>query len=280
MGVVNQEISKNCNIYLHGDTHLGSMAASMHSIQAMIEDIKKDKNAYWIHMGDWIEAIAVDDKRFAYEGTKVYPPLKQVEEVIELYKPIASKGLLGLTGNHELALSKMGDLGKLICKGLSIPYGYYSCVLQCKINKKLAFKMLLTHGYGTIRSNSKDKIQQRANQLANLKRKLEEKAADCLIMAMGHTHQLLKQDPIEDILQITSNDTKLEQSYLEKNKGTDKYMREYSRWYVNTGSFLKTYVPGIITYSEKAGYNPVTLGYAIVEVRNGEVENVKLKKIM
>jgi len=281
MNLTTAEIKPDCDIYLPGDTHFGSTASSEHSVLDMIERIKKNKSAYWIHMGDWIEAIMVDDKRFNYKTTKTPVPLQQADEAIEIFRPIADKCILGLTGNHELTLEKYGNLAEYICKNLKTFYGGYSAVITFTIKKKQVFKMFLAHGIGgPLRSNSKDSLQAKANKLAALKLRMAKKLADCLVMAMGHTHQLLCVEPEPENLIITSDSKKLKQQYLSHFTGTESYIPEFSRWYINTGSFLRTYVIGETTYSERAGYDPIVLGYPIIRVRKGRVVKVDLETIV
>jgi hypothetical protein len=44
---------------------------------------------------------------------------------------------------------------------------------------------------------------------------------------------------------------------------------------VNTGSFLRSYVPFETTYAERAGYDPLPLGCAKVIIRDGEIVDVE-----
>ena len=53
-----------------------------------------------------------------------------------------------------------------------------------------------------------------------------------------------------------------------------KYIEPNNRIYVNTGSFYKLYEYGISGYAERAGYDPIELGFTIAKVRNGKLIGV------
>jgi len=276
MELLTSEIPLNCDIALHGDTHVG---ASMYH-HAGVNKLKKwllakKDSRFFVHMGDAIEAITVDDKRFDFASTEEPVPLNQVKKVVEIYKPVAGQCLAWLKGNHEDTLKKFGDLSELMAENLNVPYGTWTCKLKLTNNKKQICKLFLSHGFrGRIVSNAKDHEQQQANMKASLKRKLEKKAADCLVLGMGHTHLLLVCNPAEKLIMLDDGEN-IVQQYLGAGDGTASYIEPDRRWYLNTGSFLKLYQVGIDGYAERAGYDPVELGYVIIRIRDGKVEGVE-----
>jgi hypothetical protein len=137
--------------------------------------------------------------------------------------------------------------------------------------------MFLTHGYGSINSSADDGVRRKANMRLSLKRKLKDKAGDCILMGMAHTHKLIVSKP-EETLYLTDNGKQIKQNYT-ASKHTDGYIHPDHRWYVNTGSFYRLYgKDGISGYAERAGYDPVELGYILIKVRNREI--IAVEKVL
>jgi hypothetical protein len=148
-------------------------------------------------------------------------------------------------------------------------------------NDQLLFKFLVAHGARTMPKGAKDPIQREANQLAWLKRQLDGTGvSDCVVMAMGHTHQLKKQDPtVDNELLITSSEYDLHQHTRPEQKQNLNYIAPERRWYVNTGSFRKLYAkPGsmVFDYAEIGMLQPTKLGWSEVNVYDGEVAGITL----
>ena len=101
-----KEIPLDCEIVLISDTHIGSKKAHITGIQRAVDFVEKKPNRFWIHLGDWIEAITTDDKRYETETTEQPIPDLQAKEAIEIFEPIAGQGICGLLGNHERKLSR------------------------------------------------------------------------------------------------------------------------------------------------------------------------------
>ena len=114
--------------------------------------------------------------------------------------------------------------------------------------------------------------RRKANRELSLKSKFTEKFGDCLLNSMGHTHQLIVVRPIPQPYMATV-DNGLKMKYTKPTK-TDGFIDPDHRWYVNTGSFYRAYKDGVSSYVEKAGYNPVELGFAVVRVRGGNIEDI------
>lgn len=100
-------------IYFLGDIHEGS---ANHQAKALEKAVKiiAEENAYWIGLGDYVDAINHHDPRFnPLEISKEYGirdlsdlPRCQCQHVAEKLKPIAGKCLGLLSGNHEDALRR------------------------------------------------------------------------------------------------------------------------------------------------------------------------------
>ena len=244
-------------------------------IQRIIDYIKSGENRYWVHMGDWIEAIKTDDPRYDADTTQQSTPLKQAQDAIDIFRPIADRGICGLLGNHELKLHRYGNLSKLICEGIGIPYGTYASRVVFKADKKDIFKAFLWHGptKGQISSNAKDWEQRQANMRAALKMKLKYKMSDCAIMLMGHVHKLIVVEPTKQLF-IRDGKDGVRHDYL-SGKQTGDYIDPDLRWYGATGAFLKLYHDGVSGYAEIAGYDPVELGCLKIVIQGGIIREIE-----
>ena len=97
-----------------GDIHIGAAGCDEDLLRDTVKFIKSKRNAYWIGMGDYIDAINMSDPRF--DAKTLAPWIKmvnladlagaQLERFIEILSPIADKCLCMLTGNHEDVIKK------------------------------------------------------------------------------------------------------------------------------------------------------------------------------
>lgn len=265
------------------DFHLGSPNCAEESLQEVISEIADTKDRFLIFKGDAIEAILPNDKRYLHSAVKqgLQSPKQQADRVIDMFKPIKHRILAWGIGNHELKLWNTMDFGKYIADSLGAPYGAYNYKLHIfDRHRKLMFKTYHTHGMGAITSGAKDQIQYDANRRAGLKHKLAKSGhADVIYMSRGHDHQLIVVNPTcEDQLYLTDDGRGIHQHYRVSPAQNADYIPPDSRWYATTGSFRKLYSkPGsyAIDYGEVVGYAPSEIGYALVEVNDKQITNVK-----
>lgn len=273
MHLSTKEVPSNFELILLGDSHEGTILQHRDGLMETIDYIGSKRNVFWCHMGDEVEAIMVDDKRYDPETVSEPVPMRQRDNVIRDFRPIRNKCLFWLWGNHPQKLYRFGNITLDICRTLGIEYGTWTTKISLKDKHGLMFKGFFCHGVrGAMRSNAKDYEQRQANLKAALKQKLKEKAADCVLMGMGHTHLLLKVDPAPK-LYMTDDGKKVKQRYLTPGSN-EQYIDPDRRWYVNTGSFLKTYGDEVSGYGEIAGYDPVELGYVKVKVNDRAITSV------
>ena len=280
MEFVKRYVPANFNIFYFGDIHIGTLLHNATGFRKFIDLAKSPYDGVshnvLIGMGDYIEAIDHSDKRFDVRSVdlgKIRPDM-QIDHFQELVEPIKSKIVVLLDGNHEYKLIKYFPYVQRMCTKLQVPYGTFSSVVSFfwrpkKGPEQLLFKTYVTHGNGSIKTTADDPERQEANLNLSLKRKLKHKAGDCVIMAMGHTHKLLVVRP-KKTLYLTSNGERLKQNYTGSNQ-SDEYIPADMRWYLNTGSFLRTYMRGISGYAERAMYDPAVLGCTVAKIRNTKV---------
>ena len=271
MKLLTATVRDNCDISLHGDAHEGNALTSRSGLESVIAWIAAKSNRYFVNMGDELEGITTDDKRYQADTTTEPIPMRQTRAVIERYTSIRKRGLAWLGGNHNFTLHRFGNLTEHIAQELGIPYGTWSCKLLLRDGRGPIAKLYLTHGFrGTITSNAKDFEQREANMKASLKMRLVNKASDCIVMSMGHSHKLMVVEPAQRLI-LTDDGRQLIQHYLGPGNGLDDYIEPDRRWYCNTGSFLRTFALEMDGYAERAGYDPVELGHVVVEIRDRAV---------
>lgn len=101
-----------------GDVHIGHVAADESAFAARVAKIADDPSAYWVGMGDHIDAVGLRDPRFA-PGEMARWAFKpehmrdlvtaQRDRFLELTRPIHHKCLAMLYGNHERTIHKYAE---------------------------------------------------------------------------------------------------------------------------------------------------------------------------
>ena len=276
MQLFTHALPQKFNLYLASDFHVGCVLTDYDRIGQLVDMVRSKPSNRLIVLGDLAESIAVDDKRFDEETVDktLITPMRQYERVTDILRPVAKQILYINDGNHDYKLSKyINFIRDVVCKQLEVPYGTYSSKLTVTDSKgKTRFKLFTTHGYGNVSSHADDPIRRKSNMKLSLKRKLAAKAADCVLMAMGHTHKLVISRP-ERSLYLTDSGEYIKQHYTQTAQER-AYIPDHLRWYVNTGSFLKLFALGCSGYAERFGYDPVELGAVQIEI-DGGIQDVK-----
>jgi len=102
------------NLIPIGDIHLGAAACDEQLLDTVVQRIADDDHAVWVGMGDYCEFINLRDPRFNmatladWVGRAELVDLAgaQVDRFVAKVRPIASKCLGLIAGNHEAALHK------------------------------------------------------------------------------------------------------------------------------------------------------------------------------
>jgi hypothetical protein len=282
------KMPESYELILFGDEQRGNLAFSRDGLNQCLSYILDKPNRFAIHMGDSCDSFYIDDKRYDPYTVKD-TPIKQVTEFINDMTPLVKENrlLTCLIGNHEYALlKKAGDITAYACDELAkigsdvfFGYGTYSSKIEFYDSKGLQFKTFVTHGRKGINSVSPDPVRKKAQMLFTLKRHLENMFGDTLLMAKAHAHKVLVLKP-EPTLYLTTENGKIKQHYTKAGISTrDLYIPPENRFYACTGSFLKTMIEGVSTYSEMSEYPPVEIGYVKAIVENRELVDVQEVKI-
>jgi len=289
MEIVRHKLPRDFTLLLTSDYHFGNVNCHKELLQEMVASVKDRKRkkikAYLTNLGDNLDSIAPDDKRYKHASVDfqsgLMTPKAQANAVVELLSPIKDYVLAIGEGNHEAKLWNIESFGQTIADDLGVPFGGYNYILQClDPDGKLMFKVFCSHGSGRLPKGAKDPIQRQANRKAHLKRKLDATGfSDCALFCMGHTHQLVTVKPtIYDELLLTTSASGIKAHTRPTLSQNASYIPPERRWYANTGGFLKLYSPPgskVFGYAEIALMEPTKLGWAEVDVRDGQIVDIR-----
>jgi hypothetical protein len=257
--------------------HEGSIMCHYQGIEKAIDYVAEKPNRYMIKLGDSIEAVCTDDKRYNQPEAGMREqeepvPLLQAKGVIKRYLPIKKKIITVLLGNHERFLRKFGNLAKYIADELDVPYGTETCRIILNYKDKPLFNIQAMHGNRIFKSNAKDFEQREANKKAALKLYLQNQMGDCAIQLCGHAHWIGIVPPAKRLYFVDGVDG-VQQQYLQKQTLSSGYIDHDRRWYACCGSARKSRLDGYDDYAQN--YEPNELGFVKIIVDNGEIVNLE-----
>lgn len=271
-----RNLSKNCDIYVVSDTHIGSVLAYDKGRKELYKKILLTKNTYLIHLGDICEAIAIDDKRYDPKVTKGNPA-SQYQQVEEELKPLADKGKIICInqGTHDYRWVQIfGDPVESLCRKLKVKYGTFACKIRLEDSRgNLLFKIYATHGKKLVYSTTHDPIRRLANEAYQLKNHLYPIVGDCLVMMKAHIHKLIIQPPIPTL--YLTDDGEDEVAKWTGQGSDDVYIHPDHRWYVATGSLVKSRGIGFSSFAERYELPPSDLGFPKLEIRKKKLIDIK-----
>lgn len=274
MESLNQQVSKDFNLWGVSDIHIGSIFCVEEKFKEIVKEIEDDPIGLVYLNGDLIQGFTKNHKNWEHTGLVdgLELPIEQADHIVNLLRPIKDKIIAVGMGNHELPAQKSaGNITKSnICDKLEVPYGGYSSVVTFKNKRKFLFNAYFHHGFGSINSKNKDpKKRREANENALVNKMVEVGESDCAFMSMGHTHKIIVVKPEVDLL-LTHKDNKTKQLYnaYDFETQTSDVIPINKRWYGNSGCFEINKLEGVNGYAEMAGYAPSVLGCLRLEVRD------------
>lgn len=265
--------SDEFTIYLLSDVHLGARACDERLFQETIDKIARGTNTFWIGLGDFLDAIHRHDKRHREDTLADWlrgqgPIITlQRDRLIDMLKPIGHRCLAYLIGNHENSVEEDCSVDAYldvingiaphadIRMGMSgfLTLRFQRCAEEDRKGGTWTLPMYLHHGAGggEMMSGSALKLERMAETYS------------ALVYAMGHTHRrVCFPSPVV---------------YADR---SGKIVAE-TRFYINTGSFLKSALPDAVTYPERFGKKPLALGCVQLLVRPGcEVKQEKVRVLL
>lgn len=278
MQLVTKVVPRDFNLFLAGDEHEGTLSQHTKGINKMLSMLLKPyakvTENRLVHHGDPIEAITLDDKR--YDPTlNDKSVLDQIKAIQDRYLPYNDLIITILSGNHDLKLSNVGNINKVICNKIGVIPGTYTAIITYVDPKgKVLFKHFATHGRKSISSTADDPVRRKTNLNLILKRLLKNKCGDCILQSRGHSHLLTVCEP-DRSMYLTATKSEIKSMYIIPPGFTGDYIHPDLRWYVSAGSFYRAYpVLGQTSYVEFFDYDPIECGFAIAQVRDGEIKQI------
>jgi hypothetical protein len=254
--------SDTFNLFALGDVHVGNIGFAKDKFERTIRSIRDDPRALVILMGDLADAIVPTDPRF--DARTIHPDflgriqdiaVAEYEYLERTLEPIKEKVIVCLAGNHEETIRKRHylDLTNDLCRRLQFPYGEYCAAVALtfergRSKKAERFIVFAHHGAGGGASTG--------GRITKLEKLPESVLAQ--IFLMGHFHEQLFD--VKPVMQFNFDKR-------DPDTGKKGVVEELPRIFLFTGSFLKSYVNGVCTYSERAMYRPNSLGCVRVRIK-------------
>jgi len=248
---------KKTHIYFIGDLHIGNVNFDRESFKRLIKRISDEEDSYIVGMGDYLECININDKRFDPSSIdKTYKindlsdfVMIQARDFITLMQPVKHKILTLVSGNHESKFTHVYnvDIFSYICNQLNVTdkinnIGILALHLWLSSNgTKKVLSLYLNHGDG---GNGK-----REGYPLNILHDVF-RWSNCDINIMGHIHQL-----VEDHKMFNGVNT------------TTYKFQQTKKLYGVSGTFLKTYVQGNQNYFEHKGRFDSTIGCLRLDIQ-------------
>ncbi len=233
-----------------GDFHVGNLGFDEEKFLRHIDLIKNMKNADVIVMGDIIDAISHDDKRYQYnEMDKRFDGVEDtLYYVIDKLRPIKDKIIGIIEGNHEGKLSIRNEFNytKFVANELDAFWCHESLFLNYKLDK-INMPILAIHPYsgGTTIGGQVNKVMKFINAFE----------VPPIITLAGHFHSL-------DVLTF------------ERFKGDFSTLQKH--YLAMTGSYLRGYGEGRSSYASRSMYTPKGTGFVSFEISKGKVDRFNL----
>ena len=237
------------SIYCIGDVHLGNKVCDLAKLKRDVEFVKNEPLAYWIGMGDYIEAINYSDKRF--DPTQISEKYlvenlsnickHQFEDIMEIFSPIMHKCLGMHRGNHEESIRHYHHFDLMYEVKRDYPEIQ---MLEDTAFTRLTFRrhnhsvqtFILWTAHGNVAGRKS------GTKINRIEEAMGWFDADVYILAHGHR-------------KVFTSATQ-----LGIKKAGKMFLRAKRRVGGMTGSYFKTYQEGTSTYGEKKMFSPSDLG--------------------
>lgn len=201
------------SITFWGDVHLGHPACDLEKAKHNL-NFAVEHNMYTILMGDLLECATRNSIGDGVYQQKLNPH-EQMEEMIEILRPAAEKGLIlgSHQGNHEMRIQKDTgiDIMKIMCKELKIPYLGSACWSLLKVGIQ-SYSIYSLHG-----ATGSKFIYTKMKSLVDIAHNFSAE-----IIAQGHTHEIAQEAITEQ--------------YIDRRSGC---VKERKKYLILTGSYLK-----------------------------------------
>jgi len=253
MRLKTHRIEYRCNqtftLYPLGDVHLGSANCDVHAFDQTLAEIRDDPHALWVGMGDMVESIAANDKRWTAGGIdENIVNLASQDRIGDVYvaklaaklKPIADKLVVYGDGNHEWAFDKHYytnlSVRVLDAIGRSDAYGEWESLTRLEFSDgghRHPLVIFASHGWQAGRMDGA-----KMNEVSRIM-----SYVDADIYLQGHSHSKFA----------------VAKTRIEANQPWTKLVAR-KVYVAHTGSYLRTLQQNVVGYAERFGYPPTSIG--------------------
>jgi len=245
-------------LYPIGDIHAGTIHCLEDDIMAKVGEIKRDKDAWWIGMGDYAEWITSRDPRFdpSNKTTASWVQQDNVSEcqtnwIVDLFMPIKDKCIGLIYGNHENSIRVHSNVNvhKNICDRLGVVDLGYSCFVRMFFKRTGSGETHMVTGAFTHGKGGGATKGGKTNRLQRFMRDFE---AD--IFGYAHMHDIII-------------DSRPHLAVSHKPFGDSKIVDKEAVGAV-TGTWFSTYTQGnVASYGEMSAYPPTTIGCPVFDIK-------------
>jgi len=235
------------------DVHLGNKACDSRKLRKDIDE--SDEDTYFLLGGDVMDSIIVKDKRYRksiddVDGDPIID--RQLARAVEIFEPIKDR-IIGIgSGNHEdaIVINSGTDPTQRLCDALGVSNLGYSGIVRLVFFQKgkkgtrgrsRTLMIRWHHGWG-------GGTRTQGGSITKYSKDVPYWEADLYLY--GHDHRLQTDDVPRMVV-----------------KG-DRLVA-HPRRICLCGSYLKSYIigkPSSVTYSEKFGFPPITVGGLTVQL--------------
>ena len=255
---VKVKIGKPFKIIPFGDVHRDSNLHASKSWNEFLAYAKKQDNALFLGMGDYSDGISTSE-RIVLSDQKLHETTRS--NLSDVYKGVTKTlanelsfmrgkmiGLIG--GNHYFQFDDGNTTDHLLAAALQTKFLGVCSIIRLSINysdnpkHSRCIDIFAHHGKGGGNTPG--------GQFNTIEKMLSGCDADIYLMGHSHGKGCIPSTPRIKI--ATSN--------------TDKKLTVIERtpWLGRTGSFLKAYEPGMVSYNVDAGRSPLALGWIEFEI--------------
>lgn len=254
--VINQPCDRPIKIIPFGDVHRDSDMHCGTKWREFLAYAKNQKDAYFLGMGDYFDGMSTSEREGLSRSSLHNTTIKNIEKLYSEWIERMSKeldfmrgriiGMLG--GNHFFAFNSGMNSDTVLCQNLGARFLGVCSFIRLSIetpatrSRNVSFDIFAHHGAGGGSTpgatfNTIERMQQ---------------TADADLYLMGHDH---KKGCIPSFprLRLMDNAGKL-------------VIRERTPWLGRTGSFLKAYEDGEVSYNVDAARSACALGWIEFDV--------------
>lgn len=247
-------VNESIRLVFFGDVHRDSPNFADSHWADFLDYGRKAKNAWYIGMGDMLDSTSTSERECLNGAHKLHETIKwDLEKLTDAKVNMLAKELdfmrgkiVGfLNGNHYFEYQSGMNSDQKLCEKLGCKYLGVSSFIRITFTcngSSLPFDVWAHHGAGGARLVGGD--INRVDQMREF--------ADADVFVQGHTHKR----------SCVPANPKL---YLENYLGNLR-LKERQQWLIRSGSFLKSYEDGKVSYNVDAARGPCSLGHVELEI--------------